>query len=145
MDMTLWSFKYMDKLIVRLKAIKYKEDFFCYLSFYLDLSLQATYFQILFSRLYTFRSFFLGRMLSRFSIKHICPSFRSQIRFNNLNLVPYAKSLIDQILKAHMITISQLLSCYYIKLQLDQSNIREQYLFRPISYIFTTCIAVLKA
>ena len=36
--MTLWSLKYMDKLIVKLKAIKYKEDFFCYLSFYPDLS-----------------------------------------------------------------------------------------------------------
>ena len=39
--MTLWSFKYIDKLIVRLKAIKYQEDFFCYLSFYPDLDLQA--------------------------------------------------------------------------------------------------------
>ena len=29
----------MDKLVVKLKAIKYKKDFFCYLSFYLDLGL----------------------------------------------------------------------------------------------------------
>ena len=39
MDMTLWNFKYIGRLIVRLKAIKYKKDFFCYLSSYLDLGL----------------------------------------------------------------------------------------------------------
>ena len=39
--MTLWSLKRMGRLIIRLKAIKYKEDFFCYLSSYPDLGLQA--------------------------------------------------------------------------------------------------------
>ena len=34
MGMTLWSFKYMGRLVVRLKAIKDKEDFFCYLFSY---------------------------------------------------------------------------------------------------------------
>ena len=69
--MTLWSLKRMDKLIVRLKAIKYKEDFFCYLSSYLDLDLQAACLSILFFRPHAFRSFSLGRMLSEFSTKHI--------------------------------------------------------------------------
>ena len=32
--MTLWSFKIYSKIIVRLKAIKYKENFFYYLSSY---------------------------------------------------------------------------------------------------------------
>ena len=27
----------MDRLVIRLKAIKYKKEFFCYLSFYPDL------------------------------------------------------------------------------------------------------------
>ena len=41
MGTTLWSLKHMGRLIVRLKAIKYKEDFFYYLSFYPDLGLQV--------------------------------------------------------------------------------------------------------
>ena len=33
MDMTLWNFKYMGRLVVKLKVIDYKEDFFAiYLS-----------------------------------------------------------------------------------------------------------------
>ena len=28
----LWNLKTYDKIVVRLKAIEYKEDFFCYLS-----------------------------------------------------------------------------------------------------------------
>ena len=36
--------KYISRLIIKLKTIKYKEDFFCYLSFYLDLDLQIAYF-----------------------------------------------------------------------------------------------------
>ena len=32
-----WVLKYISWLIIRLKTIKYKKDFFCYLSFYLDL------------------------------------------------------------------------------------------------------------
>ena len=32
------------QIIKRLKVIKYKKDFFCYLSSYLDLSLQTAYF-----------------------------------------------------------------------------------------------------
>ena len=67
----------MGRLIVKLKAIKYKEDFFCYLSFYPDLSLQAACFQILFFRLHAFRSFFLGRMPSGLLTKHICLSLGS--------------------------------------------------------------------
>ena len=56
----------MGGLIVRRKAIKYKKDFFCYLSFYLDLGLQAACFQILSFRPHTFKSFPLGRMLLKF-------------------------------------------------------------------------------
>ena len=33
MDMTLWNFKRMGRLVVKLNAIEYKKDFFCYLSF----------------------------------------------------------------------------------------------------------------
>ena len=33
MDITLWSFKCIDKLVVRLKTIEYNEDSFHYLSF----------------------------------------------------------------------------------------------------------------
>ena len=36
--------KYMDRLVIKLKTIKYKKDFFYYLSFYLDLGLQAACF-----------------------------------------------------------------------------------------------------
>ena len=43
MGMTLGSLKYIGILIVRLKAIEYKEDFFYYLSFYPNLGLQAVY------------------------------------------------------------------------------------------------------
>ena len=32
MGMTLWGLKYIGRLVVRLKTIKYNEDFFCYLS-----------------------------------------------------------------------------------------------------------------
>ena len=145
MGMTLWSLKGMGRLIVRLKTIEYKKDFFCYLSSYLDLGLQAACFQILSFRPHAFRSFFLGRMPSRFLTKYICPSFGSQIRFNNLNLIPYAESLIDQIPKARMSVTSQLLSCYCIKLQLGQSNTREPYLLYPTSCTLTTRMAILKA
>ena len=46
MGMNLWSLKYIDRLIARLKTIKYKEDFFCYLFFYQDLGFEAACFQI---------------------------------------------------------------------------------------------------
>ena len=49
--MTLYSFKTYDRIIVKLKAIKYKKDFFCYLSFYLIL-------QTLTFRPYAFRLLF---------------------------------------------------------------------------------------
>ena len=52
----------MGELIVRLKAIKYKEDFFCYLFSYLDLGLQAICFQILSFRPHAFRFFFLSHI-----------------------------------------------------------------------------------
>ena len=43
-SMTLWSFEMYGRIIVRLKAIKYKENFFYYLfSYTLDFSLQAAY------------------------------------------------------------------------------------------------------
>ena len=32
MGMTLWSLKHIGRLVVRLKAIEYNEDSFCYLS-----------------------------------------------------------------------------------------------------------------
>ena len=143
--MTLWSLKYMGRLIVRLKAIKYKEDFFCYLSSYPDLGPQVAYIQILSFRPHAFRPFPLGRMPSGFSIKHICPSLRSWIGFNNLNLVLYVESLINQISKACMAATSQLLSYYCIELQSGRSNIRKPYLLRPTSCILTTRIVVPKA
>ena len=38
--MTLWSIKTYGRIVVKLKAIEYKEDFFCYLFIYpLDLGL----------------------------------------------------------------------------------------------------------
>ena len=142
--MTLQSLKHIGRLIVRLKAIKYKEDFFCYLSSYPDLGLQAACLQILSFRPHAFRSFSLGRMPSGFLTKHICPSLGSQICFNNLNLVPYAESLVDQISKAHMAATSQLFSCYCIKLQSGQFNTRDPYLLHPISRIFIIRMAIPK-
>ena len=48
----------MSILIIRLKAIKYKENSFCYLSSYPpDFSLQAACLLILFFRLYAFKTF----------------------------------------------------------------------------------------
>ena len=47
----------MGRLVVKLKTLKYKEDFLCYLFFYLDLDLQAAYLQILSFRPYAFRIF----------------------------------------------------------------------------------------
>ena len=58
MGITLWSLKRMSRLEIIIKAIKYKEDFFYYLSSYSDLGLQATCFQILSFRPHAFRSFF---------------------------------------------------------------------------------------
>ena len=69
--------KHIGRLVVKLKAIKYKKDFFCYLSFYSDLDLQVTCFWILFFRPHIFRFFFLGRMPLGFCIKYISPSFGS--------------------------------------------------------------------
>ena len=59
--MTLLSFKMYDKIVVRLKIIKYKKDFFCYLFFYpLGLYFQALYLFIFFFRLHVFKiSYFL--------------------------------------------------------------------------------------
>ena len=142
---TLWNFKHIGRLIVRLKTIEYKKDFFCYLSSYPDLGFQTACLQILFFRSHTFKSFLLGRMPSRFSIKHICSSFGSQICFNNLNLVPYAVSLVDEIPKAHIAAMSQFLSCYCIELQSSRSNTRELYLLYSMSCTLITCIMVLKA
>ena len=39
--MTLWSLKTYRGIVIRLKAIEYKEDFFCYLSIFFQLSYQA--------------------------------------------------------------------------------------------------------
>ena len=55
--MTLRSLKTYDGIIVRLKTIKYKEEFFCYLLFYFpNFGLQAVYFLTLFFRLYAFKT-----------------------------------------------------------------------------------------
>ena len=62
------------QFVVRLKAIEYKEDCFCYLSSYSDLGLQAACLQILSFRPHAFRSFSSGRMPSEFSTKHIRPN-----------------------------------------------------------------------
>ena len=143
--MILWSLKYISGLIVRLKAIEYKEDFFCYLFSYPDLGLQATCFQILSFRPYAFRFFLLGYMPSRFLTKYIYLSIGFQICFNNLNLVPYIESLIDQIPKAYITAMNQLFSCYCIKLQLGRSNTKKPYLLYPTSCTFITCIIIPKA
>ena len=57
--MILQNFKKYNKIIVRLKAIKYKKNSFYYLFFYLtNLNLQAIYFLILFFKSYTFKTFY---------------------------------------------------------------------------------------
>ena len=54
--MTLWSLETYGRIVVRLKTIKYKEDSFCYLSFYpSDLGFQALCLLILFFQLYAFK------------------------------------------------------------------------------------------
>ena len=76
----VWLFgvsKHIGRFIVKLKAIKYKENFFYYLSSYPDLGLQAACLQILFFRLHAFRSFSLDCMPLKFSTKHICLNFGS--------------------------------------------------------------------
>ena len=66
--------KRMGRLVVRLKAIEYKEDFFCYLSSYLpDLGLQATCLLTLFFRPYAFRTSYPWRN------EFVHPSLESQI------------------------------------------------------------------
>ena len=72
--------KHMGGIIIRLKAIEYKEDSSYYLSFYSpDLGLEATYFLTLLFRPYTFKTFVS-------SAKHICSpkSFRIPDLFNNM-------------------------------------------------------------
>ena len=86
----------MSKFVVRLKTIKYKKDFFCYLFFYPDLDLQAGYFQILSFRSYVFRFFFLKPISFRPLTKYIYPSP------NNLNLVPIAEFVVDLLSKAQI-------------------------------------------
>ena len=71
------------RIVVRLKAIKYKENFSYYLSSYpLDLSLQAASFLTLFFQSYAFRTFVS-------SMERICllKLFRIPDPFYNLN--PY--------------------------------------------------------
>ena len=67
MDMILWNLKYIGRLVIKLKVIKYKKDFFCYLSFYPDLNLSDC----------MLLGLFLGHMHLIFSIKYICPSLGS--------------------------------------------------------------------
>ena len=143
--MILQSFKCMGRLIVRSKAIKYKKNFFCYLSFYPNLGLQAACFQILSFSLYIFRSFFLSRKSLEFLTKYICLSLGSQIHFNNLNFILYTKFFINQIPKARMAVISQLFFCYCIKLQFGQFNTREPYLLYLTSCTLITYMAIPKA
>ena len=45
----------MSRLVVRLKDIKHKKDFICYLSSYPDLDFQAAYVKILFFKPHTFK------------------------------------------------------------------------------------------
>ena len=73
----LWNLKYMGKLVIKLKAIKYKEDFFSYLSSYSNLGFQATCFQILSFRLHVFKPFFSSSIYLRLLRKYICPSLGS--------------------------------------------------------------------
>ena len=80
MNMTLWSLKDISRLIIKLKPIKYNKDSFCYLSSYtLDFNLQAIYLLTLFFHLYAFKTLYLWQN----AFVHL--SFKSQIRFNNLN------------------------------------------------------------
>ena len=64
--MTLWSLKYMGRLIIKLKAIKLEKDFFYYLSSYLDLDLQAACFLILISGCMPLSPFFWAVYLKDF-------------------------------------------------------------------------------
>ena len=80
----VWLFgvlKYISRLVVRLKTIKYNENSFCYLSSYSpNLGLQAPYFLILFFWPYAFRTLYPWQNV------FIYLNFRSQIYSNNLNL-----------------------------------------------------------
>ena len=79
--MTLWSLETYGEIVVRLKAIKYKEDSFCYFCSYLPvLGLQAAYLLTLFFRPYAFRTFVS-------SAERICsPKPQIPDLFYNLNL-----------------------------------------------------------
>ena len=89
------------QFIVRLKAIEYKEDFFCYLSSYLpDLGLQAACLLTLFFRPHAFRTSYPWRNA------FVYPSFGSQIRSNNLNPHSLSPSL-TQWLTSHSNRVDQ--------------------------------------
>ena len=69
------------------------------------------------------------------SIKHICLSFRSEICFNNLNLVPYIEFFADLIAKGLYSKIGIINFFFAIaSLQSEWSNTRELYLLHPASF-----------
>ena len=115
----LWRvLKCMGILIVKLKAIKYKKDSFCYLSSYsLDLGLLAVCLLTLSFRPYAFKTFVS-------SAEHICSPKPSRILdpFYNLNLIcwvfcwpPKGQLLLQQ---------------------LGWPNTKEPYLLYPMNRIF---------
>ena len=127
--MTLWSLKTCDRIVIRLKTIKYKENFFCYLFSYFIL-------QILVFRPYIFRFSFLT--------KYICSSLRSQICPNNLNYTPFPKFFVSHLILKPLSNIKVTnFSCYYITvigaIQSPKSRI---YCLQQIMYL-TTRIVVL--
>ena len=69
--MIIWNLKIYNRIIIKLKAIIDKKDFFCYLSYYLDLSLKITYFQILVFRPYAFKFFFSNCIFLKSLTKYI--------------------------------------------------------------------------
>ena len=74
MGKILWNLEINSVIIIQLKFIKYKKDFFCYLSFYLNLGFKKNCFWILSFKLHAFKSFFSDHILLDSVIKCICPS-----------------------------------------------------------------------
>ena len=66
----------MSRLIIRLKVIEYKKDFFCYLSFYLDLDFWSVYLKILFFRPHIFKFLFFKPHAFRIFNETYLPKFQ---------------------------------------------------------------------
>ena len=118
----------MGGIVVRLKAIEYKEDSFCYLSSYPpDLGLQAACLQTLFFRPLAFRTSYPRRnTFAQASDPRSVPTIWTLSRSLSPSLTRCQRP-------AWWHRGCQLLSCYCIKLQSGWSNTREPYSLRPTS------------